>query len=145
MDSPGSGHSLRRAAAASLGPARGRGYPSGSQVRHFGGIDPKAWSDGKPGAHILTHRYEPASNAARRGWADAVMLTLCASLMLEAILPWVVLWLSDVFFFDTPDWSRWLVFSVPPALGVLALLLYRVLGAGGGQLFHTIAPLRHQC
>ena len=77
---------------------------------------------------------KPAMDRVRAEPAGVVMLILCAGLAIEAILPWVVIWLSDVFLFDIPAWSCWLVFGAPPALGVLALGLYYAVGAGSRQL-----------
>jgi hypothetical protein len=43
----------------------------------------------------------------------------------EVILPWILIWISDVFLFDVPAWSQWLVFGGPLAFTVLALIVYR--------------------
>lgn len=43
----------------------------------------------------------------------------------EMILPWILIWISDVFLFDVPAWSQWLVFGGPVAFTVLALIVYR--------------------
>jgi hypothetical protein len=42
----------------------------------------------------------------------------------EFILPWGVIWLSDMFFFDIPGWSLWLLFGGSPALTFLATLIH---------------------
>lgn len=76
----------------------------------------------------------PAADSVRSGSARAVILVFCVGLALEATLPWVMIWLSDLFVFDTPDWSRWLVFGAPAVLSVLALVVYKALGARSGQL-----------
>jgi hypothetical protein len=67
------------------------------------------------------------------------MLIFCVGLALEATVPWAMIWLSDEFVFDTPAWTRWLVFGGPAALSVLALLLYEALGARSRQL--SAAPI----
>jgi hypothetical protein len=158
MTSLGSGHSQGQAATALRGPARYRGFPpvavrvTASQLRQSERTGPRTRPDGQSRTPIPTKLPKlamyPARRAtayrARRGPAGAVMLILSAGLALEAILPWVVLWLSDVFFFDTPAWSRWLVFGVPPVLCVLALLLYRVLDASHERLCHATVAMRHR-
>jgi hypothetical protein len=115
--------------------ARGRRYPPGAvrfrskQARQLGDMGPVMRAERKAAVAIPTTSQKPAMNRARGGPAGAVMLILCAGLALEAILPWAVIWLSDMFVFDTPAWSRWLVFAVPPALSVLALALILVPGS----------------
>jgi hypothetical protein len=43
----------------------------------------------------------------------------------EVILPWVLILISDIFLFDVPAWSQWLVFGGPLALTLPALIVYR--------------------
>jgi hypothetical protein len=56
-----------------------------------------------------------------------IMVICCTGLMAELILPWVVIWLSDMFFFDIPGWSLWRLFSGPPALSLAAVLIHLAL------------------
>jgi hypothetical protein len=53
-----------------------------------------------------------------------IIVIFCTGLMAEFILPWAVIWLSNVFFFDIPGWSPWLLFGGPPALSLLAMLIH---------------------
>jgi hypothetical protein len=43
----------------------------------------------------------------------------------EAILPWVLILISDIFLFDVPAWSLWVVFGGPLAFTLVALIVYR--------------------
>ena len=158
MTSLESGHRPGQAATALRGPARRSGYSpaavrvTASELRQSERIAPRTVPNGNARTPLPTNLAKLATDRARRGPvyrarrgpAGAVMLILLAGLALEAILPWVVLWLSDVFFFDTPAWSRWLVFGVPPALSVLVVLLYRALGASHERLSHAIVAMRHR-
>ena len=51
-----------------------------------------------------------------------VIVIFCIGLMAEFILPWTVIFLSNMFVFDIPGWSVWLIFGCPPALSVAAAL-----------------------
>jgi hypothetical protein len=53
-----------------------------------------------------------------------IIVIFCIGLMAEFILPWAVIWLSDMLFFDIPGWSLWLLFGGPPALSLLAMLIH---------------------
>jgi hypothetical protein len=53
-----------------------------------------------------------------------IIVIFCIGLMAEFILPWAVIWLSDMFFFDIPGWSLRLLFGGPPALSLLATLIH---------------------
>jgi membrane protein implicated in regulation of membrane protease activity len=53
-----------------------------------------------------------------------IIVIFCIGLMAEFILPWAVIWLSDMFFFDIPGWSLWLLFGGSPALSLLAMLIH---------------------
>ena len=48
-------------------------------------------------------------------------------LVAEFVLPWAVIWLSDMFFLDIPKWSLWLLFGGPPALSLAAVLIHLAL------------------
>jgi hypothetical protein len=48
----------------------------------------------------------------------------CTGLMAEFILPWAAIWLSNMFFFDIPGWSLWLLFGGPPVLSLAAVLIH---------------------
>jgi hypothetical protein len=56
-----------------------------------------------------------------------IIVICCIGLMAEFILPWAVIWLSDMFVFGIPGWSLWLLFGGPPALSVAAVLIYLAL------------------
>jgi hypothetical protein len=49
----------------------------------------------------------------------------------ELVIPWVVIWLSNVFLFDVPPWLTWLSFGGPLGIGLFAMLAYWTLGAWG--------------
>lgn len=55
---------------------------------------------------------------------DPVRVILFTGMVAEVILPWAVIWLSDMFFFDVPVWSQWVIFSGPAVLSLLAMLVY---------------------
>jgi len=52
-----------------------------------------------------------------------VMVVVSAGLAAEVILPWSIIWLSDIYMFDIPGWSLWPLFAGVPALSVLAVLV----------------------
>ena len=65
-------------------------------------------------------------------WRDELSPTitiLVAGLILEVALPWAVMWLSDVFCFDIPGWSLWLVFGGPAVASFAAALARGVVRA----------------
>lgn len=66
---------------------------------------------------------------ARRRPANPTLVILGIGLVAELVVPWAVIWLSDMFVFDIPDWSRWLVFGSPLALSLVAVLTYRAFRA----------------
>ena len=77
-----------------------------------------------------------------RGPVDPIVVTLVTGLAVEVVLPWAVIWLSNMLYFDVPAWSLWLIFGVPPALTLLAVL---VLGAHrflGRQPMRVAMPAR---
>jgi hypothetical protein len=135
-----SGHSLGHQLTDSIEPARGRRYPPGAvrfrskPARALGDMGPVMRAERKSSVSIPANRQKPAMDLARGGPAGVVTLIFCVGLALEATLPWAMIWLSDLFVFDTPAWSRWVVFGGPAVLSVLALMLYEVLGAGSRQL-----------
>ena len=63
-------------------------------------------------------------NAMLRERTSPIIVIFCIGLMAEFILPWAVIWLSDMLFFDIPGWSLWLLFGGPPALSLLAMLIH---------------------
>jgi hypothetical protein len=63
-------------------------------------------------------------NAMLRDRTSPIIVICCAGLMAEVILPWAVIWLSDMFFFEIPGWSLWLLFGGPPALSLAAVLIH---------------------
>jgi hypothetical protein len=63
-------------------------------------------------------------NAMLRERISPIFVLFCTGLMAEFILPWAVIWLSEMFFFDIPGWSLWLLFGGPPALSLLAMLIH---------------------
>jgi hypothetical protein len=73
---------------------------------------------------------------------DPAFVILSIGLAAELALPWAVIWLSDIFFFDIPAWSRWVVFGVPAALSVLATLIYWALRKRSKQPARAWDPRR---
>ena len=59
-----------------------------------------------------------------RDRTDITSVVVCTGLMAQLILPWAAIWLSDIFFFDVPAWSPWVLFGGPPALSLLAMLIH---------------------
>jgi hypothetical protein len=54
---------------------------------------------------------------------DSITVILSMGLAAAAILPWAVIWVSDLLFFDVPAWSQWVIFGGPAALSLLATLI----------------------
>ena len=63
-------------------------------------------------------------NTTLRERIKSIIVIFCTGLVAEFILPWAVIWLSDMLFFDIPGWSLWLLFGGPPALSLLAMLIH---------------------
>ncbi|HTW70435.1 MAG TPA: hypothetical protein VME47_11145 [Acetobacteraceae bacterium] len=61
--------------------------------------------------------------------ASITALILFFGVAAELIIPWLVIWLSDVFVFDVPAWLTWLSFGGPLAIGLVAMLVYWTLRA----------------
>jgi hypothetical protein len=74
---------------------------------------------------------------------DPLIVILCAGLVTEMILPWIVIWLSDIFVFDIPIWSEWLAFGLPPVLSLLAVLILWVKRTWSGAVPVRVAG-RHE-
>jgi uncharacterized membrane protein YdjX (TVP38/TMEM64 family) len=94
--------------------------------RRSGGAGPAKRSEWHAEMHIRQPREATVAQQAQRQPADPIPVILATGVAAELILPWTVIWLSNVFMFDTPDWLRWLVFVAPLALGLLATLPYWV-------------------
>jgi hypothetical protein len=104
------------------------------ELKRRSGIAGSAKRNDRDGApHVHQARQVPVARQSRRRSADPVPVILAAGLAAEMVLPWAVIWLSDVFMFDTPDWLRWAIFGAPPALGFLAALTYWVARARSRQ------------
>jgi hypothetical protein len=122
------GQGVRREAGdASDESAFGRRYPSVA-VRAMTRIGHQSGYGGPTGqnavAPIRQTRQKAVVHRPGREPIDPVVVILCIGLAAELILPWAVIWLSDVFVFDIPAWLPWLVFGVPAALSLLAVLVY---------------------
>ena len=72
-----------------------------------------------------------------REQTNRIIVIFCAGLMAEFILPWAVIWFSDIFFFDIPAWSLWLLFGSPLALSFLAMLIHWALWTWPKQPFRA--------
>lgn len=60
-------------------------------------------------------------------WPDELSPTitiLAAGLIVEVALPWTVMWLSDIFYFDIPACFLWFLFGGPPLVSFSAALAY---------------------
>jgi hypothetical protein len=70
---------------------------------------------------------EPHQNRAQSapgpGPCPTPTLVLGFGLAGEVIVPWSVIWLSDVLLFDVPTWALWPLFAGPAALAALTLLI----------------------
>jgi hypothetical protein len=80
-------------------------------------------SERNPATTVRQGRHRPRTYQAPRSPADPIIVTLLVGLVTEAVLPWAAIWISDVFVFDIPIWSLWVVFSVPPVLTGLVVLI----------------------
>jgi hypothetical protein len=98
--------------------------------------------DWHPAASGRRKRHRSREYQAARGPADPIIVTLLAGLVAEVVVPWAVIWLSDVLFFDVPAWSLWLVFGVAPALTFLAALIQCALRTWGRQPVPATMPTR---
>ena len=54
---------------------------------------------------------------------DPIIVIVATGLAAAVIVPWAVIWFSDLFFFDVPAWSQWVIFGGPAALSLLATLI----------------------
>ena len=61
------------------------------------------------------------------GRNDLTLVILFFGVAAELLVPWTVIWLSDLFVFDVPVWAAWAIFGGPLALGLLVLVVYRAL------------------
>lgn len=89
-----------------------------------GNPGPVTRSERIPETSIRPVRGRPLTFQARREQTDLIIILLCIGLVAEAVLPWMAISLSDMFVFDIPVWSRWLVFGAPPVLSLLAVLIH---------------------
>jgi hypothetical protein len=76
-----------------------------------------------------------------RDRTSPIFVIFCTGLMAECILPWAVIGLSDMFSFDVPGWSLWLLFGGPPVLSLLAMLRW-ALRTRPKQLFRARGHLQ---
>jgi hypothetical protein len=83
----------------------------------------------EPAASAQRGRHEARTQKAPGGAADLAIGALLAGLAAEVVVPWAVIWLSNVLIFDIPAWSLWLVFGVPAPLTFSAALILWVLRA----------------
>jgi hypothetical protein len=61
----------------------------------------------------------------------------------EVIVPWLVIWLSDVFVFDIPAWATWAMFGGPLVVGLLAAMVYWKLRVRRRQSSRVLAGAAH--
>ena len=54
---------------------------------------------------------------------DPITVIVATGLAVGVIVPWAVIWVSDLLFFDVPAWSQWVIFGGPAALSLLATLI----------------------
>jgi hypothetical protein len=54
---------------------------------------------------------------------DPLTVIVATGLAAGVIVPWAVIWVSDLLFFDVPAWSQWVIFGGPAALNLLATLI----------------------
>jgi hypothetical protein len=57
----------------------------------------------------------------------------------ELVIPWLVIWLSDAFVFDVPEWLTWLSFAGPLAIGLFAILVYWTIRASRVVPAHALS------
>jgi hypothetical protein len=72
-------------------------------------------------------------NVMLRERTSPIIVIFCIGLIAEFLLPWAVVWLSDMFFFDIPGWALWLLFGGPPALSLPATLIHWALWTSSKQ------------
>ena len=63
------------------------------------------------------------SDQTAQGRTDPITVIVSTGLAAGVVVPWAVIWVSDLFFFDVPAWSRWVIFGGPAALSLLATLI----------------------
>jgi hypothetical protein len=54
---------------------------------------------------------------------DPITVIVATGLAAGVIVPWAVIWVSDLLFFDVPAWSQWVIFGGPATLSLLATLI----------------------
>lgn len=99
-------------------------------------------SEWNPPASWQWEYHGPPMHQAPGGATDPIVVTLLAGLAAEAVVPWAVIWLSDALVFNVPAWSLWLVFGVPAALTLLAVLIQWVLRVWPRQAVRAAIPTR---
>jgi len=105
---------------------------SAAQVMHLETALPKSTHElhsvaSAPGGNAMISVQKARRSARYRAAqqpTDPVTVILSTGMAGEAILPWAVIWLSDIFLFDVPGWSPWVLFGGPPALSLLARLIH---------------------
>jgi hypothetical protein len=101
-------------------------------------------TDWNSAASSRRKRRRPLKYGAPRGAAAPIIVTLLVGLAAEVVLPWAVIWLSDMLVIDVPTWSLWLVFGVPPALTFLAVLIQWALKAWLRQPLRVTVPTQQE-
>jgi hypothetical protein len=99
-------------------------------------------SERNPAGSARRGRHGSHGHQAPRGAADPIIVTLLAGLAVEVVVPWAVIGLSDALVFDIPAWSLWLIFGVPGALTLLAVLIQLLLWTWSRQTLRAANPTR---
>ena len=71
----------------------------------------------------MRQAHQSVSDRAAQQPTDPITVIVSTGLAVAVILPWAVIWVSDLFFFDVPAWSQWVIFGGPAALSLLATLI----------------------
>ncbi len=71
----------------------------------------------------LRQARQSVSDQTAQDRTDPLTVIVATGLAAGVIVPWAVIWVSDLLFFDVPAWSQWVIFGGPVALSLLATLI----------------------
>ena len=71
----------------------------------------------------LQQARQSVSDQTAQDRTDPITVIVATGLAAGVIVPWAVIWVSDLLFFDAPAWSQWVIFGGPAALSLLATLI----------------------
>ena len=71
----------------------------------------------------LRQARQSVSDQTAQDRTDPISVIVATGLAAGVVVPWAVIWVSDLLFFDVPAWSQWVIFGGPAALSLVATLI----------------------